>query len=701
MISPRLLLAVSLPALALSMPVLAQEGAGSNETDEIIVLGQNYVPQGSESATKTNAPLIETPQSVSVITRDQIELLNFINVQQAVRYSAGVVGENFGPDLRFDFLTQRGFTPVQYIDGLQAPISSTITNVGVDLYGFESVDILKGPSSVLYGTTPPGGIYNLRSRRPDSEFGGEIGAKYGTEDFKQVQGTITGALGDRISARLTGLYRDRGSQVDFVEAERAFIAPAVTLELTPDTQLTGLAYFQHDRVDGDTNGFLPVIGTLLENPLGEIPIDRNLGEPDYNYYDRDQWGVGYDFSHEFGGPFDLFFQSNAKWFDYDEEMETVYATSLAADNRTVGRSNFPFQEHVEEFAIDNRLAATATTGAVEHSFLAGVDYRNYRDEAEFGFAAAPSIDLFDPQYGADIITPALGPFIDQEIKQTGFYLQDQARFGNWVVTLAGRQDWGEGEDFNAGTTNKDDAFTYRAGVNYVFDTGFAPYVSYATSFQPVTGVDVNGDPFEPSEGQQIEAGMKYQAQTLGDAVDLFATAAVYDIDQTNLVTATPQTPVSSVQTGEVNVKGAELEVVARIRDALNINAAYAYADSEVTESNGPDLGAPLPTTPEHTASIFVDYTLREGSLAGLGFGAGVRYKGESAGSLPGPFNPVVYDTPSTTLVDAAIHYDLMDWRLAINASNLFDEKYVGRCSGPVGCIFGYQREVIASVTRRF
>lgn len=701
MISLRLLLAASLPSVALALPAFAQAEADVENTDEIIVLGQNYVPDGSESATKTDAPLIETPQSVSVITRDQIELLNFIDVQQAVRYSAGVVGENFGPDLRFDFLTQRGFTPVQYIDGLQAPVSSTITNVGVDLYGFESVDILKGPSSVLYGAAPPGGIYNMRSRRPDAVFGGEIGAKYGTEDFKQVQGTITGPLSDRVSARLTGLYRDRGSQVDFVEAERAYVAPAVTLELTPDTTLTGLAYFQHDRVDGDTNGFLPVEGTLLKNPLGEIPIDRNLGEPDYNFYERNQWGAGYDFSHEFGGPFDFSFQSNAKWFDYDEEMQTVYATSLADDNRTVGRSNFPFREHVEEFAVDNRFAATVMTGAVEHSLLAGLDYRDYRSEAEFGFAAAPPIDLFDPQYGAEIGAPPFFPFINQEIAQTGLYLQDQARLENWVLTLAGRQDWVEAEDFNAGRTNNDEAFTYRAGLNYVFGTGFAPYVSYATSFQPVAGVDVNGEPFEPSEGEQIEAGVKYQAETLGDAVDLFATAAVFNIDQTNLVTATPQTPVSSIQTGEVNVKGAELEVVARLWEALNVNAAYAYTDSEVTESNGPDLGAPLPTTPEHTASIFVDYTLQEGSLAGLGFGAGLRYKGESAGSLPGPFNPVVYETPATTLVDAAIHYDFPDWRLAVNASNLLDEKYVGRCNGPVGCIYGYQREVIASVTRRF
>jgi len=180
----------------------------------IIVTARHFVPDGAVTASKTTAPLIETPQSVSVISRDQIDLLNFIDVQQAVRYTAGVAGENYGPDLRFDFLRVRGFVPIQYIDGLQAPVSDTIDNVGVDLYGFEAIDILKGSASTLYGSTPPGGIYNLTARRPSSQLGGEIQVKYGTDDFKQVAGTITGEVTNGISARLTGLYRDRDSQTD-------------------------------------------------------------------------------------------------------------------------------------------------------------------------------------------------------------------------------------------------------------------------------------------------------------------------------------------------------------------------------------------------------------------------------------------------------------------------------------------------------
>ncbi|MBY0511884.1 MAG: TonB-dependent receptor plug domain-containing protein, partial [Rhodospirillaceae bacterium] len=191
---------------------LAQQSSEAVETTQseidgvqyIVVTAKNYVANGSLTANKSSMPLIETPQSVSVITRDQIDLLNFTDAQQAVRYTAGVAGENYGPDLRFDFFTVRGFTPKQYIDGLPAPISTTIYSVGADLYGFDTVDVLKGPASTLYGNAPPGGLYNQTSRRASDTFSGEVRGKYGTDDFAEVAGTVTGPLiADRLNGRVT------------------------------------------------------------------------------------------------------------------------------------------------------------------------------------------------------------------------------------------------------------------------------------------------------------------------------------------------------------------------------------------------------------------------------------------------------------------------------------------------------------------
>ena len=670
----------------------------------MVVTAPRYVAQGSQTATKTSAPLIETPQSVSVVTRDEIDLLNFIDVQQAVRYSAGVVGENYGPDLRYDFLTVRGFIPVQYIDGLQAPVSAAISNIGVDLYGFQSVDILKGPSAVLYGSSPPGGLYNLTSRRPDKVFGGELQAKYGEDDFKQIAGTVTGTVAPGVSARFTGLYRDRDSETDFVGADRSYLAPAITVELSPRTTFTALGFYQHDRVDGDTNGFLPVLGVLQPNPVGRVPRSINLGEPDYNYFNRDEFSVGYELKHRLTD--DITLTQNLRYGRYDENQRIVYATSLGADDRTVGRSNFPDKDAVRQVAVDTRAEGRFLTGPVRHDVLVGVDYRNYREQAAFGFGPASSIDLFNPVYGAaPITTPAfLAPYSNQRLQQTGLYFQDQAHLGGFILTATGRQDWTTTTNYTlAGNPSQgQDRFSYRVGGTYVLPIGVAPYVSYATSFQPQIGAERTGRAFSPSEGDQVEGGVKYDARNLGSDVRLLATAAAYELHQTNVLTPDPADSLFNVQTGEARVRGVELEVVTRVRDALSINASYTYADAQVTRSNtAGQVGAGLFGQPRHKASLFADYTVTHGVAAGLGFGAGVRYVGNSPGSLPGPFNPTVYQTGEATLADAVVRYSLDRWRLAVNVGNLFDKRYAGRCTGPVGCFFAQGRQTIATLTRSF
>lgn len=701
-------------ACALALPVwsaLALAGAaaqtatsqpGANAIAEVIVTAPRYVPQGAATATKTGASLIETPQSVSVVTRDEIDLLNFIDVQQAVRYTAGIVGENYGPDLRYDFLTVRGFTPVEYIDGLQAPVSATIANVGVDLYGFQSVDILKGPSAVLYGSTPPGGLYNLTSRRPDAAFGGEIQAKYGEDDFKQVAGTITGGLAPGVSARLTALYRDRDGQTAFVDADRLYIAPAVAFDLAPRTKLTLLGYYQHDRVNGDTNGFLPVLGVLKPNPVGEVPRDVNLGEPGYNFYNRDQGSAGYELVHRLTDRITL--TQNARYSAYDENQRVIYAGSLGADDRTVGRYNFPYKDSVHQFAIDSRAEGKFTTGPITHDVLLGVDFRNYRERSAYGFAFASNIDLFNPVYGqAAIVTPPFIPFTNQGLDQVGLYAQDQARLGNVILTASGRQDWVSVKNYalaRAPTTDQDH-FSYRLGATYVTPAGVAPYVSYSTSFQPQVGQSRTGAAFDPTEGDQVEVGVKYDARTLPADLKLLATAAAYELHQTNVLTPDPANTAFTVETGEARVRGVELELVTRWRDALSVNASYTYADAEITKSNvAGQVGAGLFGQPKHKASVFADYTLKAGALVGLGFGAGVRYVSNSPGALPGPYS-TVYDTGQATLLDAVVRYTRRDWRLAVNASNLLDKRYAGRCTGDVGCFFAQGRQVIATVTRAF
>ena len=715
------ILAVGASLIALAGAARAQneDTASSVETKrtavgEVVVTAAHYVPQGEQTATKTSIPLIQTPQSISVITRDQIDLLDFVDAQQAVRYTAGVFGENYGPDLRYDFINVRGFTPKQYIDGLAAPATTTIYSNGVDLYGFQSLDLLKGPASTLYGNAPPGGIYNETSRRASSRFGGELQGRYGSYDFAEIAGTVTGPVADFLDVRLTALYRDRGDEVDHINAKRALVAPTATLKLGPDTRFTVLMYYQYDEVNGGDGGFLPVNGTLLPNPNGMISRHVNLDEPRDKFV-RNQGAIGWDFEHHFSP--NITFHSNVKWSEYLEKTPIGYYSGGGLINttdptmpsyfRTVQQYNFTYREHVGSFAADNRFDLNFDTGPISQKALIGVDYRQVYNSAAFGFAFPGTLlDAFNPVYPANIVTN-LGyptPYNDERLRQTGAYGQDQLKFGHLYVTLGARYDWVNINDRLTSSDTSQQKFTYRVGASYVTDSGIAPYISYATSFEPVLGTDsVTGKAFKPSDGDQIEGGVKFDARGLPPGIKLFATAAVFDINQSNVVSTVPSvTPVFGTQTGKVEVYGAELEFVARFYDRLSINGSYSYDHSRVTASSTPaEIGHPLPTTPQNKASLFGDYTLSKGMLAGLGFGLGVRYTDGSAGSLPGPFNPVVYEGQSATLFDAIIHYDLPGWRFAINGSNIFDKAYVARCSGPAGCFYGAGRQVIGTITKRF
>jgi iron complex outermembrane receptor protein len=687
---------------AVTGPGLAQEQGAADELGPVVVTAERYVSTEGSSASKSDIPLVEMPQSVSVVSRDMIDLLNWTSLNESVRYSAGATGEAFGPDERYDWLQIRGFDPVQFIDGVQAPIGS-VNNTGTDLYGSESVEVLKGPAAVLYGQSPPGGIVNMVSRRPEDGRGGELEVQGGEYNMWQVAGDLTGSIGDRTSGRITALYRDRETQVDFLTSKRLFISPAVKFAIGEDTEITLLANYQDDDLENQTTGFLPIQGTMLANPNGKVPVGRNLGETGYNFFKREQWSAGYDFSHRFNDRFSI--QQNLKYFDVKVDSRAVFGAGLVDndfdgvpdDFRTVNRFDFPFNERIDSLSVDTRLNLDiGAGGSVEQSLLFGIDYRDYDGYSEFGFGVAPAIDLFDPVYDAVIPPATIFPSIDETREQIGAYFQDQIKMGRFILTLNGRNDWVE-RDPTVGDAVDDEEFTYRVGANYVFDSGFAPYVQTATSFQPVSGATFAGEPFEPTSGDQIEAGIKYDGRTLGRGVRLFGSLSAYEIVQENVLTPDPVNLFFSVQEGEVEVKGVELEVTARIRERLTFNLAFTSIDTEVTQTSDPTvLGNELVAVPDMLASALVDYTFQEGPIAGFGFGLGLRHRGEMFGDGANQFQ-----SDDVTVYDAILHYDTANWRIAVNASNFTDEIFVDRCSSTSNCFYGTRRLVTGSVTRKF
>ncbi len=686
----------------LAGPGIAQGQATETVEDigPVVVTAERYVSNEGTVASKSDIPLVEMPQSVSVVSRDMIDLLNWTSLNESVRYSAGATGEAFGPDERYDWLQIRGFDPIQFIDGVQAPIGS-VNNTGTDLYGSEAVEVLKGPAAVLYGQSPPGGIVNMISRRPQDVFGGEIELQGGEYNMWQVAGDLTGPLGERTSGRITALYRDRETQVDFLNSKRLFISPSVKFSFSEDTELTLLANYQDDDIENQSTGFLPIYGTMLDNPLGKVPVGRNLGETGYNFFKREQWSAGYDFSHRFNDRVSI--QQNLKYFDVKVDSRAVFGTGLVDadfdgtpdDFRTVTRSDFPFNERIDSLSVDTRVYFELGNDSFEQSLLVGLDYRDYDGFSEFGFAAAPSIDLFEPVYDSVIPPATLFPFIDESREQMGVYFQDQLKFGHFILTLNGRNDWVDRSP-TGGASQDDEEFTYRVGATYLFDNGFAPYVQTATSFQPVSGATFDGVPFEPTTGDQVEAGLKYDGQTLGRGVRLFGSLAAYEIVQENVLTPDPDNLFFSVQEGEVEVKGFELELAARIRERLTLNLAFTSIDTEITKTSGTDLGNELVAVPDMLASALVDYTFQEGPIAGFGFGLGLRHRGELFGDGANQFK-----SDDVTMYDAILHYDTANWRIAVNASNFTDEIFVDRCSSTSNCFYGTRRLVTGSVTRKF
>ncbi|MDO1528071.1 TonB-dependent siderophore receptor [Fulvimonas sp. R45] len=452
---------------------------------------------------------------------------------------------------------------------------------------------------------------------------------------------------------------------------------------------------------GDTasgGGFLPAAGTLLHNPNGRIPRHRFTGEPGQNDYDKTLASIGYEFRHDFASG--VTFTQNLRYgkADVDNDGANLGAFGLEADGRTLIRYAFPNENHTRTFGVDNNLQYDFDTGALQHTVLAGVDYRRASDDYASAFDFdAPTLDIFDPVYGSPVTVPAYTTHTKQVQKQLGVYAQDQIRIDHWGITVGGRQDHVDTDTdqlIGGGHAHqRDHAFSGRIGVNYLFDSGFAPYVSWSHSFQPTVGTDFAGRAFEPTTGDQYEAGLKFQPAAGNGLLSL----AAYQITQKNSLTVDPNHTLFQVQQGKTRLRGVELEGRWNFGTNFSLYGDYTWSDSKVTRTNDlPSLGKPIPLLPKQQASLGFDYTLVAGPLAGLGFGGGVRYVGAHYGDSYGQWK-----TPSYTLADAAVHYDISGWRFQLNASNLFDRDYVSACNSAVWCYYGYARNVTASARYRW
>lgn len=668
------------------------EATASNTTED-------YVASEARTATKTDGLLIESPQSISVITEQQIIDQGGQTLQDMVRYSAGVTSEAYGLDNRGDWLFIRGTEHTEYRDGLRVQ-SQTYHLPRPHAYALDRVEVLRGPSSVLYGASTVGGNVNLISKRPQTKAEREINVQYGMYDHKQVGIDLTGPLNDdpTMLYRIVAMGMDSGSQVDHTDMQNWFIAPSFTFKPSDQTSLTILANIQRDETDGATAAFPPHSGTILRNPNGRLPTQLFTGEPGYDKFDMDYNALGWEFSHAFNDTWTI--RQNARISNSQLDYASIYPSVFGgigtnpfidANQRLVTRQSFANEQETDVLVVDNQLQSKWNLGATHHTVLFGVDYMKVRQDNRDGFLNSPTpFDLFDPVYGnvpASELAVAVDQ-LDQYVTQLGFYLQDQIRFGQWTVTAGIRNDAVKNK-VQAGDEQKDTSFTSRIGVVYLAENGLAPYASYSESFNPEVGLDANNQTFDPKRGKQVEAGLRYQPP----GSNSMYTISVYELEENNRLTFDPNTN-SSVQTGGVKSKGVELDVAANLTSKVDLLANYTYTHVRAKDGLGGDETYIAEVHP-HVASLWATYKFSVGEYDGFKVGGGVRYIGnnqDETGTL---------DIPSVTLFDAMLSYDTNDWRAALNASNITDETYVASCLSRGDCWYGSRANVIGSLTYKF
>lgn len=662
---------------------------------------KGFVAKTSSTATKTGTPILETQQSISVITADQLKAQNAQTVGQALDYTPGVVSQPGGSDPRFDAPRIRGFDgrQSQYLNGLR--LMRTAGAPAIDPYQLERIEVLRGPASVMFGQGNPGGIINLISKRPTFDRFGEVGLQFGSYDtygtYFDVGGPVTD--GSDFAYRVTGLARTASAQVDELDNDRYFIAPAFTWQPDEDTKLTILTSVQHDNPSTPSG-----VPALFADTLGR---DFYVGDKSFDHSNRTLTNLGYEFEHRLNDTWT--FRQNLRYSNFDWNYQALGMSSInggvGADGHSI-RRNATFQDELlNTFNVDNNLLGEFETGDVEHKLLVGLDYRYFSNNVHTRFFQATPLDILNPVYGGPIslISPTTNTLVNSDLSQIGIYIQDELAYNNWRATFGLRQDWAstDGTSFNGlpgvvptptspnprSLDQDDHKLTGRVGLGYVFDNGIAPYISYSTSFEPVAPSTSLANPV-PTEGKQVEVGVKYQPE----GWDGFFSAAVYDLRQKN-VSTTVLTPAGSKtqQIGEVHVQGLELEGVASLMDGLNLRAAYSYTDSEIV--GGSTAGNRLDNVPLNAASLWLDYSFKKGSaLEGFGVGGGVRYVGQRYGDAAN-----VYDLDAVTLFDAALTYKKEGVTASLNFRNLADKDYIASCSS-FGCTYGDGRTVMGKLT---
>lgn len=639
---------------------------------------RGYIAKRSSTATKTDTPLEETARSVSVVTGEQMEARGVTDLFDALSYTPGFSDATSNRDSRHFLAQIRGFINnfVTHADGLRMLQGVGVANPNYDTYSFERIEVLRGPAGILYGAGYPGGVINQVSKRPTSQPLREIQLQTGSNNLFSGAIDLGGAVNEQgnVEFRLTARSSNENTSMDYGKADRNFVAPALTWRPNDNTSLTILTHFQKDDIKGapDINPYryLPNHGLYGYSGTGFY------GEHNYDRFTKSDKEMGYILKHRFNDIWSV--TQNARHSSIDEKSRVIYVDSAA--NGIASRSAEYLDTDLSANIIDTYFQADWSSGAVQHVTLLGFDYQNTGYDYNYAWGSVADLDLTTMNYGQIITDPDFTYMWKYKVKQTGWYLQDQLKFGRWTATVGGRHDRYNSDRLERLTKTHtrigQSAFTGRLGLVYEAGNGVFPYLSYDESFEGQQGADRHGNSFDPTTGRQYELGVQYAPENSS----IRYTAAIFDLRKQNMLTDDPLNQAGQtryqVQTGETSARGLELEANIAALKGLNLTAAYTYMPKhEITKDTvAANIGRKTANVSKHSAALWLDTTApaqEQGKFAqGWGFGAGLRYIGSR------------YDYTNTVklggviLTDAMVRYDAGGWRYALNVHNLFDREYV-------------------------
>ncbi|WP_244184126.1 TonB-dependent siderophore receptor [Komagataeibacter europaeus] len=706
--------------------------------------GVGYVAHYTEAGTKTDTPITEIPNSVYVVTKQEIIDRQSQNVLEALQYLPGVVdmkgtasngSANGSLANGTGSIMMRGFASTQYVDGIMSQSSSAGETAFV-----ERVETLMGPASVLYGQVGPGGLVATRLKQPTDTPIRNVTVGFGNwgryEATFDVADKVTKS--GNVKYRIAGIGVTQGTQQDYVNYKRVGVLPSLKWDIDDKTSVTVLGEYMYTP-DAGLSGLYPSIGTLVPGKYGYIPRSRYLFDPGVNRNYTSEADFEYQFSHKFNKKWE--FQQTFRYEDSTSHGSQLYLRQgLQADGETYPRAAWGTSAFQKTLGLDSRVIGHVDTGPVKQTLVAGVDFRriHWIQDIAYDLDGIPSINIWNPVYYNvhpcyELSCPNTVSIqnTNETLFQKGVYFQDQIKFKNLSVLLGGRQDWfndsgpfytGDNQGgvitpvhFDSNTGEKASKFTWRAGFTYNFNFGLTPYFSYATSFIPQVGAfQYNGQPIKPLTGKQYEAGLKY----LIPGIDVLLTAAAYHIKENHYEITDTENPGYESDAGTVTSKGVELSAHANITHDLHLTASYTFNDTRVTSSDttvvlrsmsGANLGKVseqgkyISGLPRNMANMFVDYTLPRNIFHGLGVNFGARYIGSSYAD-----NANSYKVPDYILFDVGAHMDFgnvwsglkgLQARLAM--SNIANTRYVTGCgTSSYGgtCAYGQGRRVYGNLS---